>query len=180
MTNPLDEEKVTKLRRTERIEELELDQVVDLCLDACPMESLLDIGTGSGLFAEAFAEHGLTVQGVDADPDMVAAACSYLETAQFEVASAENLPFPDNAFDTCFMGLVLHETSEPVKALKEARRVAARLVAVLEWPYPQPDDHQAPGRRLQQSEIETMAHAAGFRDVRVHPLQNLVLYRMLK
>ena len=180
MKKPLEEEKIRKLRRADRIEELELDRVVDLCLDACPIESLLDIGTGSGVFAEAFADRGLNVRGVDADPDMIAAACSYLETAQFEIASAENLPFPDNAIDACFMGLVLHETSEPVKALKEAHRVAARLVAVLEWPYPQPEDRRPPGRRLQQSEIESMALEAGFRDIRVLPLQKLVLYRMLK
>ena len=37
---------------------LEVERVVDLCLEMSPMADLLDIGTGSGLFAEAFAAPG--------------------------------------------------------------------------------------------------------------------------
>lgn len=180
MTNAQYEEKILKLRCAERIKELEVDRVVDLCLDAGRIDSLLDIGTGSGLFAEAFAARGPKVKGLDPDSDMISAARAYLHTRPFLVAAAEKLPFADNVFDACFMGMVLHETQQPARALKEARRVAAKWVAVLEWPYPLPGDTEPPASRIRQPEIQAMACEAGFSDVSVHPMQNMVLYRMYK
>ena len=173
-------EKIIKLRHAGRIKELEVERVVDLCLEASSIKSLLDIGTGSGLFAEAFDARGLTVAGIDPDPEMIAAARAYLEAFELEVASAEKLPFADNTFDACFLGMVLHEVSKPARALKEAHRVAAKLVAVLEWPYPGPEDPEPPARRLKRSEIEAMARKAGFEEILVRPMQNTVLYLMLK
>jgi len=174
------EEKTLKLRCAERIKELEVERVVDLCLAAGLLKSLLDIGTGSGLFAEAFATRGVAVRGIDPDPDMIAAACTYLQNVDFLVATAEKLPFPDSAFDACCMGMVLHETDQPAQALQEACRVAKTLVAVLEWPDPRPEDPEPPARRVSQTEIEIMAHAAGFRGVSVQPLQHMVLYLLFK
>lgn len=170
------DEKVLKLRRADRIEQLEIQRVVDLCLEQCPVNRLLDVGTGSGLFAEEFAARGLWAVGIDPDADMIAAARYYVAGVDFLVTPAEWLPFEDNTFDAVFMGMVLHETAEPDKALQEARRVSQNRVAVLEWPYPQPTEPAPAARRFKPQELKDMAHKAGYRKISFLHLTHMVLY----
>ena len=134
------EEKISKLRRVNRIAELEISRVVDLVQPIKPHYKLLDIGTGSALFAESFRQRGLEVTGVDADPDMLVAARHYLPKVDFLVCTAEKLPFAAKSFDISFMGMVLHETKQPMTSLIEAKRVTRHTVTVLEWPPPEPSD----------------------------------------
>ena len=53
----------------------------------------------------------------------------------FVQGDAHNLPFKDDSFDTAVMGDILEHLEDPLKALREARRVAKRLVitAFEEW-----------------------------------------------
>ena len=125
---------VERLRSQEHVQRLEVSRVVRLALEDSSIKSLLDIGTGSGIFAEAFAKQGLTVTGIDANPEMLDAAWSHLPTADFKQAAAEAIPFPDSSFDLAFMGLVLHETDDLLKAMQEAGRVSRVRLVVLEWP----------------------------------------------
>jgi ubiquinone/menaquinone biosynthesis C-methylase UbiE len=137
---------------------------------------LLDIGTGSGLFAEAFDGCGLEVYGIDPDPDMIAAARYYLPGGGFQVAAAENLPFRDKVFDAVFMGLVLHETADPQRAMLEARRVARNLVIILEWPFPKSTDPEPKARRFKPSEIRRLSESVGFTAMQTHRLARMILY----
>jgi len=178
MKNDKFDEKVLELRRADRIEQLEVKRVVDLCLEQCPLNCLLDVGTGSGLFAEEFAARNLWAVGIDPDADMIAAARQYVAGVDFLVTPAEWLPFKDNTFDAVFMGMSLHETVEPDKALQEARRVSQNRVAVLEWPYPQPTDPAPAARRFKPEELQEMARKAGCRKISFLPLKHKVLYLM--
>ena len=45
---------VERLRAPERIQRIEVDRVVNLCLEGVRADSVLDVGTGSAIFAEAF------------------------------------------------------------------------------------------------------------------------------
>ncbi|MEN8753950.1 MAG: class I SAM-dependent methyltransferase [Desulfobacterales bacterium] len=173
------DEKITKLRRTARIAQLEVERVVGLCLGTSRITDLLDVGTGSGLFAEAFALRGVKVFGLDPDPDMIRAARCLVPAVSFHVAAAEALPFAERAVDACFMGMVLHETADPDRSLLEARRVARNLVAVLEWPPAMPTDPPPPARRFDYEEIDRMGRRTGFRDISLFPLTDMVLYRMM-
>ena len=65
---------VERLRAPERVARLEVERVISLCLEAADLKSVLDVGVGSGLFSEAFAQHGLEVDGVDINPEMIVAA----------------------------------------------------------------------------------------------------------
>jgi len=103
---------ITRLRNPERIDRLEVERVVTLCLEQATIKCVLDIGTGSGLFAEAFARRGLAVTGVDVNPEMLPAARAYVPVGNFRESTAEALPFADAAFDLAFMGLLLHESDE--------------------------------------------------------------------
>lgn len=114
---------IVNLRSPERVKHLEVQRVISLCLENVSIQSILDVGTGSGLFAEAFSEHGLEVSGVDANQEMRITARSYVPKGDFRGGTAELLPYPDQSFDLIFLGLVLHETDDPLKALKEALRV---------------------------------------------------------
>jgi 2-polyprenyl-3-methyl-5-hydroxy-6-metoxy-1,4-benzoquinol methylase len=65
---------IERLRDPKRIALLETERVVSLCLQGQKMEKVLEIGTGSGIFAEAFARYGLNVTGIDLQAPMVEAA----------------------------------------------------------------------------------------------------------
>jgi ubiquinone/menaquinone biosynthesis C-methylase UbiE len=167
-----------RLRAPERVARLEVARVVDLCLEDADVQSVLDVGTGTGLFAEAFAQHGLTVAGMDANPAMIEAVRTHVPAGHFLAAPAEDLPYPDAAFDLVFMGLVLHESDEPLRVLSEARRVARKRVAILEWAYREESFGPPLAHRVAPEALETWAQQAGFSTVETVPLAQLVLYRL--
>jgi ubiquinone/menaquinone biosynthesis C-methylase UbiE len=166
------------LRSPIRIGLLEVERVVELCLETFAAKSVLDVGTGTGLFAEAFASQGLEVAGIDASREMIESAQRYVPQGHFRQAPAEAIPYSDDAFDLVFLGHVLHEADDPLKALKEARRVARVGVAVLEWPY-QAEEHGPPlAHRIKPEEVARLAQMAGFQKVETLPLMHMVLYRL--
>ncbi len=171
---------IERLRAPERLERLEVERVVDLSLEGMPLHSVLDIGTGTGVFAEAFAQHGLSVTGIDVNTEMLDAAQEFVPGGDFRQAIAEDLPFPDQTFDMAFMGLVLHETDDLLKALKEAYRVSKKQATVLEWPYEQQDFGPGIEERLRPEYVETLSKQAGFERIEVIQMKDLVLYRLEK
>jgi len=124
-----------RLRRHERLERLEVDNVVELCLTEKPIETLLDIGTGSGLFAEAFHNQEIIVSVVDLNAELIEIAKQYLPETEFKVGYAEELPYENSSFDASFFGLVFHEVEDFEKALSEAYRVSRKYTFILEWKY---------------------------------------------
>ena len=97
-----------------------------------PGDHLLDVGTGPGYLALAasglVAPDGLAV-GIDASPEMIDRARTLAargrSNAQYLVATAESLPFEDDAFDVVVSRLVFHHLPGDVKtrALGEMARV---------------------------------------------------------
>ena len=167
-----------RLRSPERVAHLEVERVADQVLNNVSARSLLDIGTGTGLFAEEFYKRGLTIAGIDANPKMLEAARHYLPKAVLRQATAEEIPFPDHSFDIIFMGLVLHETDDLLKSLQEARRVASQRVAVLEWPYRVEDFGPGLEERIPPEMMASLSKQAGFVELGTFPLEKLVLYVM--
>jgi len=167
-----------RLRATDRIARLDVPRVVALSLAGLTATSVLDVGTGTGVFAEAFAAAGLAVTGIDTNVEYLAVARGYAPTAQFKEASAEEIPFSDGTFDLVFLGHVLHETDNPLAALREARRVARQRVAILEWPYRE-DPHGPPlAHRLKPATVVELAARAGFQNVEAIALEHMDLYRL--
>jgi 2-polyprenyl-3-methyl-5-hydroxy-6-metoxy-1,4-benzoquinol methylase len=165
-----------RLRSPDRMALLEVDRVVRSSLDGVLVGSVLDVGTGTGVFAEAFAGHGLAVTGIDTNSDLLELAREYVPGATFRQAPAEDIPFADGEFDIVFLGHVLHETDHPAKALTEARRVGLVRVSVLEWPYRE-EEHGPPLRyRLRSDEVESLAGEAGYAGVRRIELARMHLY----
>ena len=169
---------VERLRSPERVARLEVERVVDLCLESGKFQTVLDVGVGSGLFAEAFSRRGLKVAGVDINPQMTSAARQFVPKGDFREASAEALPYPDASFDLVFMGLLLHESDKPLKVLQEARRVARQQVCILEWPYAEGEFGPPLAHRLNPAEIADLVQRADFVHVESILLNHLVLHRL--
>jgi ubiquinone/menaquinone biosynthesis C-methylase UbiE len=166
------------LRSSERLALLEIDRVITLSVEGLGLERILDVGTGTGIFAEAFAAKGLEVVGIDANGVMLEVARRLVPEAEFKQARAEAIPYGDGEFDLSFLGLLLHETDDPVQALREARRVSRSRVVVLEWPYVH-DDHKPPlERRLSVERILDIAKRAGLEHVEHQRLSHTDLYRI--
>lgn len=171
---------IHRLRSVERLERLEVERVIRLALTGLTVQSVVDIGTGTGVFAEEFARRGITVTGVDVNPEMLTHARQYVPNAGFREGAAEQLPFPDKSFDLAFLGLVLHETDDLPQALQEAFRVARQRAAVLEWPYQEQEFGPGMEERLQPEFVESLARRAGFNKIHSIPLKALVLYLLEK
>ena len=170
---------IKRLRDPERVARMEVPRVVDLSLEGIPLSgSVLDIGSGSGLFAEDFVRRGLAVTGLDANPEMLPAARQFVPEADFREGVAEALPFGDGSFDLVFMGLLLHETDDISAALEEAHRVTSRRLAVLEWPKEQQEFGPPLDHRLDADEVISLSKRTGFLNIEMMPLTHLVLYRM--
>ena len=102
------------------------DKVVDFT-NARNGSKILDVGTGTGKQAFAFAKKGYDVIGIDLSEAMlkVANKKNKYENVKFEVADATNLPFEDNSFDVSCVSFALHDMPLTIreKALKEMVRV---------------------------------------------------------
>ena len=165
-----------RLRSPQRLARLDVERVVALTLDGLVKPSVLDVGTGSAVFAEAFAAGGSCVAGIDISADMLAIAQQYVPAGEFKQAPAEALPFADGSFDLVFLGVVLHEADDPLAALKEARRVARNRVAVLEWPYRDEVEPPPLAHRLAPQRVSDLAAAAGLAELSMVQLDHVDLY----
>jgi len=168
----------TRLRDPQRIARLEIPRVVELCLEGADLGSMLDIGTGTGLFAQAFAEKGIPATGLDANPEFLAIARDLVPSGTFVEARAEKLPFPDRSFDLVLLGHFLHESDDPLAVLKEARRVALRRVVVVEWPYRQELQGPPLAHRMKPEKVAELSALAGFMRFESFELEHINLFRL--
>jgi SAM-dependent methyltransferase len=99
-------------------------QLADLA-GVVPGQRVLDVGCGPGaLTAELVARVGAgSVSAVDPSEPFVAAARERNPEVDVQRASAEELPFPDRAFDAALAQLVVHFMSDPAAGVAEMSRV---------------------------------------------------------
>jgi ubiquinone/menaquinone biosynthesis C-methylase UbiE len=168
---------VERLRSPQRVQLLEVERVVDLALAGIDAENVLDLGTGSGIFAEAFAKRGLQVAGIDVSPTMLKAAQEFTPQATFHLGAVESIPAGDSSFDLVFLGHVLHESDDLSQALKESRRCAKHRVCILEWPYRQEKDGPPLEHRLKVEDVLAQGAQAGFTRIETIQLNHMVLFR---
>jgi ubiquinone/menaquinone biosynthesis C-methylase UbiE len=150
-----------RLRSAERAAVVEPERVVVLSLEGDPVKTVLDVGTGTGLFAEAFSASGLDVTGVDVNASLLAVARHHLPQGRFLEAPAESLPFANGSFGIVFMAHVLHEVDDPLIVFREAARTARKRVVIVEWPFREEAYGPPLKHRLPPERIEGLAHSAG-------------------
>jgi ubiquinone/menaquinone biosynthesis C-methylase UbiE len=91
-------------------------------------ERLLDIATGGGHTALAFAPHVRAVVATDLTPRMLEAAEAFIReqsatNISFEIADAEDLPFPDASFEIVTTRIAPHHFPDPQQYVHEVARV---------------------------------------------------------
>jgi ubiquinone/menaquinone biosynthesis C-methylase UbiE len=91
-------------------------------------EDLLDVATGGGHTANAFAERVKKVIAVDITPEMLVAAEKFIKgnghkNVEFKIGDAEKLPFPESVFDIVTCRIAPHHFPDVKKFVEEVHRV---------------------------------------------------------
>ena len=91
-------------------------------------KSVLDIATGGGHTALAFAKAGARVTATDLTVPMLEKAQAFIESQGvsevcFQEAKAEDLPFADDTFDRVTCRIAAHHFAEPQSFVNEVARV---------------------------------------------------------
>ena len=90
------------------------------------VETILDLGCGTGRFTEALAAHfDAKVIGVDPSTKMLEQARAKLrdDRVRYERGAGEAIPVPDKSVDLVFMSMCFHHFEDPRLAARECRRV---------------------------------------------------------
>ncbi|MFQ5790795.1 MAG: class I SAM-dependent methyltransferase, partial [Acidobacteriota bacterium] len=101
-------------------------ETVPLLLEAAEVRSgrhVLEIGSGPGHVADALAQAGADVTGVDFSAQMVEVARRRYPHITFQEANAEQLPFDASRFDAVVSNFVVHHLARPEVVFKEICRV---------------------------------------------------------
>jgi SAM-dependent methyltransferase len=103
-----------------------------------PGARVLDVGCGSGLFAQMTAARGCEVTGFDASEALLAIARRGTPAIQFHRGEMEALPFPDERFDIVTGLNSFQYAADPRHAVAEATRVVRHggQVIVMTWGLP--------------------------------------------
>ena len=100
------------------------EEIVSVYTDPVAGEHVLDIGAGTGAVSRAVIQRGGRATAVDAAEDMVAHMRAHgLDAVRGDLLS---LPFDDAAFDGAIAAFSVSHADDPVRALREARRVVRR------------------------------------------------------
>ncbi len=157
---------------------------------------VLDVATGTGAQARAFAEKAAEVVGIDLSDEMlqVARRLSRAPNLSFQRADATSLPFDDESFDVTSISMALHEmpASIRLRVLGELRRVTKPGGTVTLVDYGRPPGlrgdlvaglvrlyERAPFLDFLASDLRELAHGAGLEVVMEVPLFHAIVRALI-
>ena len=117
------------------------NQVVDF-VNAGKGSTVLDVATGTGQQAFAFAKRGHNVIGVDLTESMLGIARKHNKggLVKFEAADATHLQFEENSFDVSCVSFALHDMPPRIreKVLQEMVRVTkpGGIIVIVDYDLP--------------------------------------------
>ena len=95
-------------------------------LDGRDLNTILDLGCGTGRFANALAVHfDAELIGIDPSKKMLEQARTKQVDGRvrYEHGRGEAIPLPDDSVDLIFMSMIYHHLDDPALAARECRRV---------------------------------------------------------
>jgi|SRR5687768_5404878 len=147
-------------------------------MNVSPDANVLDIGCGSGWAARLLAQAANHVIGIDVSDEMIRVAreqSNHLTNVEYQVASAENLPFPDKTFTDAFSMESLYYYADIRQALSEIARVlqpGGSFVTVIDLYQENLPSHQwietlqVPVQLLSTAAYRSLFEAAGLINIR--------------
>lgn len=90
------------------------------------LNTILDLGCGTGRFTESLAAHfAAEVVGVDPSKKMLDQAQNKLrdKRVRYELGSGEAIPLPDDSVDLIYMSMSFHHFNDPRLVARECHRV---------------------------------------------------------
>lgn len=172
-----------RLRDPDRLKMLRIPEVIKRLVDRDTMHAI-DVGAGTGVWAEAFLRAGVgQVTAIDNSSTMIDQIRKHLPEVRVMQTAADTIRMPTETADLVFAAFVLHEVPDHVAALTEWKRLCRRTVAVMEWPPLKEEAAEVvegegppPSRRLSQAEITELGRKAGLGEPEVWKTKNWVLY----
>jgi SAM-dependent methyltransferase len=139
----------------------------------------LDVGCGTGVFTGLIVEtmSPSSVSAVDSTRPQIEHARRHAasQRADFQIADAQALPFPDNSFDIVVAALVINFIVNRPKALGEMRRAGrvGGIVAAYVWDFAGHRDPGSPLRSALRSIGIDLAGVPGTADSGIDALRSL-------
>ncbi len=174
--------------RALHVDEREVEAAVRDLVGRERIESLLDIGTGTGRMLQVLGDQVREAIGVDQSRDMLAVARTNLSQARYDNCSVRQgdmyeLPFDGAAFDLVVLHMVLHFADHPRDVVGEAARVlkpGGHFLVVDFAPHDMEalrDEHahRRLGFRGQEIEVWSREHGLTIADTRALPGDRLTV-----
>ena len=89
-------------------------------------QTILDIGSGSGVLCDRLRSRGYRVTALDVRN------LSFIDSSRPVVYDGSRMPFKDLSFDVALLITILHHTPSPEGVLVEAKRVCKQLIVIEE------------------------------------------------
>ncbi len=131
---------------------------------------ILDVGAGDGLFSWLLSQSKHSVQGIEREASGIAAANAELQNRQarasVKLGNAEALDYPDASFSAALLADVIEHLGNPVRALREIRRVlqpgGVLLVVTPSWRFGSSPDPVHHLEEYRMDELLRQLGACGF------------------
>jgi len=167
--------------RSLHVAEEEVEQQLLSLVGSKPIESFLDIGTGTGRILALMAERVQQGLGIDRSTEMLALARTYLEqegirNAHVRKGDMYSMPMDDASVDLATIHLVLHYSQEPQLVINEAARTLkgnGRLIIVDFAPHQEEQlrpDHKHQRLGFSDKEMRQCFIEAGLKPGKTHSL----------
>ncbi len=101
--------------------------LIDFALKHAGKE-VLDIGCSTGEYIQILNNHNFKCVGVDLNPEYIVRTKE--KNIEAYIMNAKHLEFPNKSFDTVLLFEVLEHIENPIRVLREAKRVARRNILI--------------------------------------------------
>jgi len=167
--------------RAMHVAEERVETAIKETIGAADIDSVLDLGTGTGRMLELLAPLATRAVGIDQSPQMLALARARIERSglrntQLRQGDLYALPVERNAYDLVILHQVLHYLDDPSRAVREAARAlgpGGRLIIVDFAPHGEETLREAHAHRrlgFAHEEITGMMREAGLEVLAEHDL----------